>query len=126
MLCKAIEPGTPAIVFCTSYTSREGQELEAKPRAAAVFRWPHAKRQARIEGPVRLTTNAGSPGTGDDLLPPLRKVPSQDFSFWSPEACSQCGCTQSLCVEFRAPPWGRVHHECSLQQQSRKLSRGPS
>lgn len=56
VLCKAIEPTTPAIVFYTSYASRKGRELEANPRAAAVFHWPHAKRQARIEGPVQRTT----------------------------------------------------------------------
>ena len=56
VLCKAIEPQTPAIVFYTSYASRKGQELEANPRAAAVFHWPHAKRQARIEGAVRRTS----------------------------------------------------------------------
>jgi pyridoxamine 5'-phosphate oxidase len=60
VLCKAIEPQTPAIVFYTSYASRKGQELEANPRAAAVFHWPHAKRQARIEGPVQHTTAAES------------------------------------------------------------------
>ena len=60
VLCKAIEPQTPAIVFYTSYTSRKGQELEANPRAAAVFFWPHAKRQARIEGTIRRTTDAES------------------------------------------------------------------
>ena len=56
VLCKAIEPTTPAIVFYTSYASRKGRELEANPRAAAVFHWPHANRQARIEGPVQRTT----------------------------------------------------------------------
>jgi len=60
VLCKAIEPETPAIIFYTSYASRKGQELEANPRAAALFHWPHAKRQARIEGPVRRTTAAES------------------------------------------------------------------
>lgn len=60
VLCKAIEPQMPAIVFYTSYASRKGQELEANPRASAVFHWPHAKRQARIEGPVRRTTDAES------------------------------------------------------------------
>jgi len=60
VLCKAIEPETPAIVFYTSYTSRKGLELETNPRAAALFHWPHAKRQARIEGPVQRTTAAES------------------------------------------------------------------
>lgn len=60
VLCKAIEPETPAIVFYTSYASRKGQELGTNPRAAGVFHWPHAKRQARIEGPVRRTTDAES------------------------------------------------------------------
>lgn len=60
VLCKAIEPETPAIVFYTSYSSRKGREIEANPHAAAVFHWPHAKRQARIEGTVRRTTETES------------------------------------------------------------------
>lgn len=60
VLCKAVEPETPAIVFYTSYGSRKASELESNPRAAAVFHWPHAKRQARIEGVVRRTTDAES------------------------------------------------------------------
>lgn len=56
VLCKAIEDAPPAIVFYTSYESRKGRELEANPRAAAVFHWPHAKRQARIEGVVARVT----------------------------------------------------------------------
>ncbi len=60
VLCKAIEPQTPAIVFYTSYMSRKGHELEANPCAAVVFHWPHAKRQARIEGRVQRTTDAES------------------------------------------------------------------
>ncbi|MCC5785697.1 MAG: pyridoxamine 5'-phosphate oxidase [Phycisphaerales bacterium] len=56
VLCKAIELQTPALVFYTSYTSRKGEELESNPHAAAVFHWPHARRQARIEGRVRQTS----------------------------------------------------------------------
>lgn len=60
VLCKCVEPETPAIVFYTSYASRKGQELQANPRAAAVFHWSHAKRQARIEGAVQRTAAAES------------------------------------------------------------------
>ncbi|MGP1346100.1 MAG: pyridoxamine 5'-phosphate oxidase [Phycisphaerales bacterium] len=60
VLCKAIEHDPPALVFYTSYESRKGRELESNPHAAALFHWPHAKRQARIEGRVRRTTEAES------------------------------------------------------------------
>jgi len=60
VLCKAIETAPPALVFYTSYASRKGEELAANPRAAAVFYWPRAKRQARIEGHVERTTEAES------------------------------------------------------------------
>ncbi len=56
VLCKAIEPERDALVFYTSYKSRKGEELEANPAVAAVFHWPHAKRQARVEGTVQRTT----------------------------------------------------------------------
>lgn len=64
VLCKGIETGTsaspPALTFFTNYESRKAQELEVNPRAAAVFHWPHAKRQARIEGEIRRTSAAES------------------------------------------------------------------
>jgi len=60
VLCKSIESEPPALVFYTGYESRKGIELESNPHAAALFHWPHAKRQARIEGPVRRTTDAES------------------------------------------------------------------
>ncbi len=60
VLCKAIEHDPPALVFYTSYESRKGRELTANPRAAAVFHWPHAQRQARIEGPVMRTSDQES------------------------------------------------------------------
>lgn len=56
VLCKNIELERPALVFYTNYTSRKGVELEANPLAAAVFHWPHAKRQVRVEGRVERTT----------------------------------------------------------------------
>jgi len=60
VLCKAIEADPPAIVFYTSYASRKGEEIAANPCAAGVFYWPHAKRQARIEGRVERTSAAES------------------------------------------------------------------
>ncbi|TVQ62305.1 MAG: pyridoxamine 5'-phosphate oxidase [Phycisphaerales bacterium] len=60
VLCKAIETTPPALVFYTNYESRKGRELDANPRAAALFHWPHAKRQARVEGAVRRVSDAES------------------------------------------------------------------
>ncbi len=56
VLCKAIEQDPPALLFFTSYDSRKGVELDGNPNAAVVFHWPHARRQARIEGRVEKTT----------------------------------------------------------------------
>lgn len=56
VLCKSIEPDPPALVFYTNYRSRKGEELEANPHAAAVFFWPHARRQARAEGVIERTS----------------------------------------------------------------------
>jgi pyridoxamine 5'-phosphate oxidase len=52
VLCKriAVDPGY--IVFFTNYESRKGQDLNERPRAAAVFHWDELRRQVRIEGPV--------------------------------------------------------------------------
>lgn len=60
VLCKAIEKTSGTLVFYSNYQSRKGQELAVNPRAAAVFHWPHARRQARIEGSVERLTEAES------------------------------------------------------------------
>ncbi len=39
--------------FFTSYDSRKGRELIARPFAAATFWWPALERQVRVEGDVR-------------------------------------------------------------------------
>jgi pyridoxamine 5'-phosphate oxidase len=56
VLCKQIDADPPALVFYTRYNSRKGLELAANPRAAAVFFWPHERRQARVEGHVARTS----------------------------------------------------------------------
>ncbi len=51
VLCKRIgDDGY--VVFFTNYQSRKGRELEARPRAAAVFHWDALHRQIRVEGPI--------------------------------------------------------------------------
>lgn len=60
VLCKGIDADTGAIHFYTSYVSRKGSELERNPRAAVVFHWPHAKRQARLEGNIEKVSEAES------------------------------------------------------------------
>jgi pyridoxamine 5'-phosphate oxidase len=52
VLCKhlVIDPGY--VVFFTNYASRKGGDLDANPRAAAVFHWDEFGRQVRLEGPI--------------------------------------------------------------------------
>lgn len=52
VLCKRVAADAGYLVFFTNYESRKGQELQAQPRAAAVFHWDALHRQVRIEGPV--------------------------------------------------------------------------
>jgi pyridoxamine 5'-phosphate oxidase len=72
VLCKriAIDPGY--IVFFTNYESRKGQDLDSRPRAAAVFHWDTLRRQVRIEGPVTQ-----SPGEESDQYFASRAVESR-------------------------------------------------
>ncbi|MBX3408713.1 MAG: pyridoxamine 5'-phosphate oxidase [Phycisphaeraceae bacterium] len=56
VLCKSIDHESARVVFFTNYESRKGRELASNPHAAAVFHWPHAKRQVRIEGAVVRVT----------------------------------------------------------------------
>ncbi len=60
VLCKSIRESPPALVFFTNYESRKGRELDENPRAAALFHWPHAARQARVEGGVERLSPAES------------------------------------------------------------------
>lgn len=60
VLCKGIEVEAGAVVFYTNYRSRKGREIEGNPRAAGVFHWPHATRQARFEGVVERLSAAES------------------------------------------------------------------
>lgn len=46
--------------FYTNYQSQKGQELAAKPVAAAVFYWPKVGRQIRIEGSVERLKSSES------------------------------------------------------------------
>jgi pyridoxamine 5'-phosphate oxidase len=59
VLCKSIEPDG-SLTFYTNYASRKGVELEANPRASVVFHWPHAGRQARVEGTATRLSPAES------------------------------------------------------------------
>jgi len=58
VLCKAMDD--TRIVFYTNYEGRKGREILANPRVAAVFHWPHANRQARVEGIVEVGIEAES------------------------------------------------------------------
>lgn len=50
VLCKRVCVPDASFIFFTSYESRKAADLAVNPHAAAVFHWPHAGRQARIEG----------------------------------------------------------------------------
>jgi|SRR5690348_822853 len=45
-------------VFYTNVESQKGQELDAAPRAAAVFHWKSLRRQVRLRGPVERVSDA--------------------------------------------------------------------
>lgn len=60
LLCRAVDVHGGAIVFYTNRESRKGRELEARPRAAAVFHWGGLGRQVRLEGPVTHASDAES------------------------------------------------------------------
>jgi pyridoxamine 5'-phosphate oxidase len=44
----------------TNYESRKGRELAENPRAAVAMFWPQLQRQARLEGPVTVLSDAES------------------------------------------------------------------
>jgi pyridoxamine 5'-phosphate oxidase len=60
VLCRVITLDPPSVMFFTNYNSRKGRELIDNPHAAAVFHWPHATRQVRLEGDIERATDAES------------------------------------------------------------------
>ena len=52
VLCKGVEAGS--LKFYTNAESAKGRQLEAQPRAAALFHWKSLRRQARFRGPVSV------------------------------------------------------------------------
>lgn len=60
VLCRGIEVDSASITFFTNYQSRKAGELDEMARAALVFHWDHADRQARIEGRVERTSSEES------------------------------------------------------------------
>jgi pyridoxamine 5'-phosphate oxidase len=60
VLVRALDVERGAALFYTNRNSRKGHELAATPFAALVFYWPGYERQARLEGPVTLASDAES------------------------------------------------------------------
>jgi pyridoxamine 5'-phosphate oxidase len=58
VLCKGADK--QGLVFYTNVESAKGRELEAQPRAAALFHWKSLRRQARFRGLVAEVSDAES------------------------------------------------------------------
>jgi pyridoxamine 5'-phosphate oxidase len=58
VLCKGVEAG--GLVFYTNAESAKGRQIEAQPKAAALFHWKSLRRQARFRGPVSLLDEAAA------------------------------------------------------------------
>jgi pyridoxamine 5'-phosphate oxidase len=56
VLCKGYDER--GVVFYSNERSRKGRELEANPRAAALFPWHQVSRQVRIAGTVQRVADA--------------------------------------------------------------------
>ena len=56
LLCKGVD--ARGLVFYGNVESAKGQELAARPKAAALFHWKSLRRQARFRGPVSPLTEA--------------------------------------------------------------------
>lgn len=58
VLCKGVEAGS--LVFYTNAESAKGREMEAQPKAAALFHWKSLRRQARFRGAVSFVDDASA------------------------------------------------------------------
>jgi pyridoxamine 5'-phosphate oxidase len=58
VLCKQAD--ADGLVFYTNIESAKGQELAARPKAAALFHWKSLRRQARFRGAVEMLGEAAA------------------------------------------------------------------
>ena len=96
VLCKRLNLDLGYIVFFTNYLSRKGRELQAHPRAAAVFHWDALHRQVRIEG--RITV---SPGEESDQYFASRALDSR-IGAWASEQSTPLASRDALASRVRA------------------------
>jgi pyridoxamine 5'-phosphate oxidase len=60
VLARSLDLERGGLVFYTNREGAKGRQLATTPRAAAVFHWDAAERQARLRGPVEPLTDAES------------------------------------------------------------------
>lgn len=143
VLCKGFSPESGRLTFYTNSESRKGRDLLENPRAAAVFHWPHAGRQARIEGDVvraedaesdayfatrplisrigacvsRQSSTIGSPA--DLIRPALRLAREAAFGVAIRRPASWGGFhLVALRVELWSARTGRLHHRLEWARRS--------
>lgn len=58
VLCKGFDKN--GFVFYTNYESKKGKQIEENPKIAALFYWPNAQRQVRIEGKAEKISEEAS------------------------------------------------------------------
>ena len=66
VLCKAWDER--GFVFYTNFESAKGGELQAQPKAAALFHWKSQRKQVRVRGPVEVVSNAEADAYFDSRL----------------------------------------------------------
>jgi pyridoxamine 5'-phosphate oxidase len=96
VLCKRVNLDLGYIVFFTNYLSRKGRELQAHPRAAAVFHWDTLHRQVRIEGRITL-----SPGEESDQYFASRALDSR-IGAWASEQSAPLASRELLANKVRS------------------------
>ena len=66
VLCKAWDER--GFVFYTNFESAKGGELQAQPKAAALFHWKSQRKQVRVRGPVEVVSDAEADAYFDSRL----------------------------------------------------------
>jgi pyridoxamine 5'-phosphate oxidase len=108
VLCRGISP--QGLRFFTNRQSRKGGELEANPRAAAVFFWQPLGRQVRFEGDIEVLS-----AEEDDAYFAARPRGHQLAALASPQSHPIDGITllnrfEELQLQFQGQPVPRPPH----------------
>lgn len=96
VLVRSLDIERGAAVFYSHHASRKGRAIYAHPLASLVFYWDGLARQARLEGPVTLTSDAESDAYFE------RRHPDSRLGAWASDQSEPIASRAELVARYQA------------------------